>query len=129
MKPVLMSSSVREGIGMKEAIAIKWAEALESGKYVQGNRALRINTGVEVKFCCLGVLCNISGLGSWVQDYYYVDDERAGGYLPGPVMEWAGVTSRDPKLTSDQTATQVNDDMGTGFKEIARLIRENWQTM
>ena len=40
----------------------KWLAALRSGKYQQAKAALhRQGDG----FCCLGVLCDVSGLGKW----------------------------------------------------------------
>lgn len=40
----------------------KWIKALRSGRYKQGVKRLR----GDDKFCCLGVACDISGLGSWI---------------------------------------------------------------
>lgn len=39
----------------------KWVEALRSGKFQQTNGALRDLDG----YCCLGVACEVSGLGYW----------------------------------------------------------------
>jgi hypothetical protein len=39
----------------------KWVEALESGRYKQGTGRLRDRDC----YCCLGVLCDISGVGEW----------------------------------------------------------------
>lgn len=41
----------------------KWLEALRSGKYEQAHRFLRVGNA----FCCLGVACEISGRGHWVE--------------------------------------------------------------
>ncbi len=41
-----------------------WAAALESGNYTQIQGRLHTDTG----FCCLGVLCEISQLGTWKRD-------------------------------------------------------------
>ncbi len=38
---------------------IKWAEALESGKYKQGTRYLR---NIDDEYCCLGVICSINNV-------------------------------------------------------------------
>lgn len=40
---------------MRQDIAIKWAEALESGEYPQTKLCLRDDAG----FCCLGVLTDL----------------------------------------------------------------------
>ena len=39
----------------------EWLVALESGEYKQGRGRLRDDNG----FCCLGVACDLSGLGEW----------------------------------------------------------------
>ena len=43
---------------MKAELKTKWIEALRSGKYNQGRRALVTNQG---SYCCLGVLCDVMG--------------------------------------------------------------------
>lgn len=51
---------------MKKEVAKAWVEALRSGKYKQGKGWLRQEEpGVEPTFCCLGVLCDLSGQGRW----------------------------------------------------------------
>ena len=40
----------------------KWVAGLRSGKYKQGRGMLKRNAVGGVKHCCLGVLCEISGL-------------------------------------------------------------------
>jgi hypothetical protein len=40
----------------------KWLSALRSGEYKQGRQRLRTHDGA---MCCLGVLCEISGIGKW----------------------------------------------------------------
>jgi hypothetical protein len=39
----------------------KWVAALRSGQFKQGRGSLRNGN----QYCCLGVLCVISGLGEW----------------------------------------------------------------
>ena len=46
---------------MEAKMKKRWIKALRSGEYEQGREDLK----VDEKFCCLGVLCDISGLGSW----------------------------------------------------------------
>ena len=76
---------------MKKEVADEWIKALRSGDYNQTKESLSDGDG----FCCLGVLCDISGLGSW-NDYgdstHYGTE---GEVLPEFVMEWAGI--RDPE--------------------------------
>ena len=42
----------------------KWLSALESGEYNQGVGALRTEKG----YCCLGVACDVVGLGKWTTE-------------------------------------------------------------
>ncbi len=50
---------------MNKTLMKKWAKALRSGKYKQGRHSLRNKNDT---FCCLGVLCDISGMGEWTGD-------------------------------------------------------------
>jgi hypothetical protein len=52
----------------------EWIEALRSGNYEQTQGALR----KDDKFCCLGVLCDISGEGEWASES---DDDGEIGYV------------------------------------------------
>ena len=47
----------------------KWLEALRSGKYKQALSTLKNN---EAAYCCLGIACEISGLGEWSGDEFGV---------------------------------------------------------
>lgn len=95
-----------------------WVEALRSGKYQQATRQLRDGDA----FCCLGVACEISGLGKWSGNSFpvYLGDSR---FLPTEVREWLGISGRlggfgrrNRKYLAD-----LNDD-GTTFSEIADII-------
>lgn len=41
----------------------EWVKALRSGKYEQAKGTLKQTDGGREQFCCLGVACDISGLG------------------------------------------------------------------
>ena len=80
---------------MKQDIAKQWVAALRSGKYSQHRGALHDEN--ENSFCCLGVLCDISGFDSWH------GDESRQRYLgkrfdlPDKVKDWAGTNGRTPQ--------------------------------
>lgn len=100
---------------MNPEVKKQWIKALEGGEYLQATGALRL----EGRFCCLGVLCDISNLGQWEgvdgqwpQSYLEVDD-----YLPGQVANWAGLGG-----CIELDLAKLNDD-GKSFKEIADYIR------
>ena len=89
----------------------KWVEALRSGKHKQGKRVLRDNG----RYCCLGVLCEISGLP-------YNDHDA---YPPASVCDWAGLLVYSPPVLIDGkelALTTLNDDYRMSFNEIADLI-------
>lgn len=100
----------------------EWIEALESDKYQQGVGCLR-NAD---KFCCLGVLCDISGDGKWrnkegLSSYHFELFEM--GYelhfsrLPVPLMARVGITS-----DQERRLMQYND-RGVSFRSIAGWLR------
>lgn len=116
---------------MKPEIKARWVAALRSGKYEQAYGALRRNVG----FCCLGVLCDVASedqIGKWepshmevqrVQKIYQFNchnKQSSDGLLPGPVMEWAGLSCPSPVV---EASTLVgHNDEGESFSEIADLI-------
>lgn len=110
---------------MNGEIKAKWLAALRSGKYEQGEGALFNNN----KFCCLGVLCEIHS--DEVEDLWEVDQDGVNTYdsdsglLPAVVMEWAGLTSKDPRVQVSEdkevTVSYLNDE-GHSFKYIADII-------
>src|SRR5688572_22889210 len=76
-----------------------WVEALRSGKYEQARQRLR----VENSMCCLGVACDISGLGHWhpagdedgvIVDYITLRDQRRND-LPQEVQDWLGLAGEE----------------------------------
>lgn len=108
---------------MNNEIKEKWCEALESGHFKQGTGALCGIYDGEERYCCLGVLCEITGIKKgkfsfYLNKYEYVFDdyERGRNYIPDNFM---GVNSDQIKKLS-----VMNDD-GKNFAEIAAYIREN----
>ena len=77
---------------LKPEIKQKWIEALRSGQYQQITEGLhRVVNNCE-GYCCLGVLCDISQLGSWSavgngEWYYYEGDDRSNDYPPVTVVD------------------------------------------
>jgi len=110
----------------------QWVEALRSEKYQQGQDKLRDGN----KFCCLGVACDISGLGEWVTTEHFDDDGMPlTGYeipdvtdtechvLPVKVMEWLGVDNSEVTILDNDVdlLTRANDE-GYSFSKIADII-------
>lgn len=117
---------------MNPKIKAQWVEALRSGRYQQGDGALRARNN---KFCCLGVLCDLhaSAVG---REWDWDDDGDAysyGGYselLPTSVMEWAELEDDAPTVQYDIGGTKCTDnlaslnDEGRTFDWIADKIEE-----
>lgn len=77
---------------MKAKVKAAWLEALRSGKYQQTHARLKKPDG----YCCLGVLCDISGVGSWVPrdtcfEYEVGAHGGATADLPHEVCTFAGL--------------------------------------
>ena len=99
----------------------RWLTALESGEYKQARDRLRDDNG----FCCLGVACDLSGLGEWTlnRDLTHVFADGGQGaerdYLLFSVRDWLSITRAEEAALAD-----MNND-GKTFAEIAKWIREN----
>ena len=120
---------------MDKALKAKWLEALRSGRYKQGKFRLRNNRD---EFCCLGVLCDISGEGEWTHtcdisgegewthtrckgySYWKEGKEADVNVLPLFVSNFANLTDVEEEVLIDK-----NDGDGLSFKEIADWIEEN----
>lgn len=103
---------------MNQEVKQLWVEALRSGKYEQGKYCLRTAEG---KYCCLGVLCEISG-----KEY---NPEQLG--IPNEIMEWADLDSYLPEIPDSQEVvggpvklSHLNDAANYSFEQIATLIEE-----
>ncbi len=124
---------------LKPNVKAKWLEALRSGKYPQGEAALRTRmpNGTD-SFCCLGVLCDVLSPNEW-------SPEPAGSkrnlitFQPSPVfMGWSAFLPN--RLMQEQFIGaensglphklqlhlgSMNDKDHKSFAEIAQWIEEN----
>lgn len=107
---------------MKKEVADAWVAALRSDEYKQGRQWLRDNG----KFCCLGVLCDISKLGSWIGKSYL----RETTILPLDVIEYAEMKSSRGLIGEygDICLTALNDN-GKTFTDIADVIEKYWEEL
>lgn len=53
-----------------------WVAALRSGEWHQSRDALRTEGEGRTGFCCLGVACEMSGLGAWIDGAYFQDRDQ-----------------------------------------------------
>lgn len=120
----------------QEEILRKWAEALRSGEYKQGDGYLRYDTDEgDCLYCCLGVLADMYSkeFGKEWDDssgnYYYIDCSSL--YLPDSVIEWAGLDTNSGFMDGDDEIdfAVMNDDEDMKFPEIANEIEKviNWR--
>jgi hypothetical protein len=113
----------------------KWVDTLRSGDYKQGTGQLYDNG----YYCCLGVACEISGLGKWVAgltkcddlkvSIYITDNSWAWGTLPLEVSDYFGLPFSDPIVTfkdNPHCLSTLNDSTRLSFEEIADLIEETF---
>jgi hypothetical protein len=118
---------------MKEDVKAKWVEALRSGRFEQGRRALR---KMDDTYCCLGVLCELAVEAGVIapatvasqfgEPYGYLYAEETAG-LPQAVQEWSGLHSSLgylPEGFSNSSNLAAVNDSGNGFEVIADIIEE-----
>jgi hypothetical protein len=96
----------------------KWIEALRSGRYMQCKFCLRSPSNA---YCCLGVMCDVSGEGKWNPDNSYRVGDEYTAYVPPPV--WSaekGLSEASVRILCD-----LNDEKQASFAEIADYIEAN----
>lgn len=98
----------------------KLVGALRGGRYAQTRGGLRDPHGL----CCLGVACDISGLGKWdSHDCYRIgENESSVSFLPEAVREWLGWYGRDGATEYDAVNLAALNDEGATFNQIADVI-------
>lgn len=106
----------------------KLAAALRSGKYKQGKLTLR---NKKDEFCCLGVACDISGLGEWTSQFdcwfYEVSEtDKENAILPRAVMKWLGFNYKrgNHRQGSNPTSLVEMNDHGATFDQIAAILED-----
>lgn len=109
---------------MNQEIKQRWVEALRSNQYQQTKGFLHDDIG----FCCLGVLCDLAVQDGVIEetsvndgDYFCYDTEST--LLPYEVVEWARLSSKDPKVVNNgETTLSTLNDNGNSFISIAEVI-------
>lgn len=93
----------------------EWAEALRSGKYLQGIGKLR---PTNITFCCLGVACDIYDSSKWNipagLSYWNWEDSRY--VLPDTIIDDTGMSPFESKVLTTKNDNRVP------FSEIADII-------
>lgn len=124
---------------MNKEAAMRWADALESGKYKQTIGMLKDERG----YCCLGVLCEVDGIkkedivsGDKQRIYTLYGKDRDRCFLPTELVYKYDMSSRRAHVyTSIKHRGKTYDnlaemnDAGVRFKTIARYIRKYWEKL
>lgn len=128
----------RPRLVLKPAIKREWIARLASGQYAQGHGFLnRLDEAGTIRFCCLGVLCEIA-----VMDHVVARGEREiGGFLayrsigrfddqcsvalPYSVQQWAGINDDMGRFGTTNLAG-LNDGLKLDFRTIAATIEREF---
>ncbi|SRR6266700_7902151 len=106
---------------MKKSVMVKWVAALRSGKYKQTRNQLHNPKGDG--YCCLGVLCKISG-----KEFNSVEQ-----FIPQNIRFWAGLKSNDGNCCDTElkgcSLATYNDNSKYSFKKIADIIEKNYKKL
>ena len=116
---------------MKKVWATKWVKALRSGEYKQTKGVLYNGKG----YCCLGVLCKITG-----EEFTYSKEKnrycvRGGGsnlesvLLPLHVINKVGMKSCSGLWLRHEDSLSELNDQGKSFERIAAIIEENYKEL
>jgi hypothetical protein len=133
---------------MEKILAMKWVEALRSGKYKQGTGQLRQPrrlanhrySKTRYDYCCLGVLGNICGIGPEAMhgnNLLYGDLKIKCGIrsaMGTPYDEWGYMTEAALRHAADgEMVKYVNlataNDRGVSFRRIASWIEKNYEKL
>lgn len=123
----------------KERIRL-FVNALRSGKYRQGRGKLAEYKPEEkrVRYCCLGVACEVAkanGLELRRErvdfEYGYAHDQKGldTSLLPRSVRDWFGFDSENPLLVTsprDYYAVDCNDELRWPFQKIADAFENKY---
>lgn len=110
----------------------KWVDALRSGEYEQGKNCLAQETENKIKYCCLGVACELAYQENFVdkvvieaahgQSSIFYGASVQSGCLPIEVMRWLEVDANDPYIHVAGDWLSALNDEGLTFNNIADLI-------
>lgn len=107
---------------MKKITKKKWINALRSGKYKQGDGSLYRCEDNEKFYCCLGVLCQVTGNSHnrhMVDEFPRFDDD-------GDVAHFMGLSAYMQNRLSYMN--DGNGEQPQSFSQIADYIEKNVKT-
>lgn len=108
---------------MDAQLKAKWVEALRSGEFKQGQG--KLHNPKEDSYCCLGVLCKLSG-AVWGEHSETIEEEYDDGsetitrkYDHVPLMDGQSLASADDEELSEDACWKF------GIKDQSELISMN----
>ena len=112
----------------------KLVDTLRTTNKRQGRGYLRQRGNKTVKFCCLGIACEVAiaeGVEISRNTRYSVSTYSGGAYsLPSEVRNFFGFEHSDPRLLdengNEDTASGLNDDEKYNFKRIADAFERTY---
>lgn len=106
---------------LDKKIKRKWVTALMSGKFKKGIGALTSTTSKKTsRFCCLGVLCEISHRIKRKGDNYLFGKQPRHLDLPDTFLREIGLS-----LEEQNILIILNDDKRWSLKKIGKYIEKN----
>lgn len=109
---------------MRKEIADLWVRELESGAWEQGKYFLEHSN----TYCVFGILTNIAA----TQGICSHDGKNIGTFdgvmqlAPESVVQWAELKSNNGELSQYKYSLAELNDKGKSFKELAKIIKENY---
>jgi len=136
-------------LNISKEVFTDWLIALRSGEYNQGKQRLhRVRLGRD-EYCCLGVLCEVSG---FERSYYvagaisYSSGGKSSKYVyPLPLQEYDNVINNDPLIDISKfpellhlykkydiisgtfTLSTFNDAFNVSFEDIALILETGFE--
>jgi hypothetical protein len=112
---------------MDQQIKAQWVEALRSGTYTQCQSRLRSDSD---SFCVNGVLCDLHARATggqwerlgWYKNWLYHQRAISPSH---EVLEWAGMQPYNAVTKTEWEETEVRNDGGMTFAELADYIEAN----
>lgn len=113
----------------KPTLLDRWIVALRSEEYKQGRKKLKVGD----RFCCLGVLCDLSKVGEWRdspyesllgqhQSYLVKFYPATSTVLPSPVLGALAFGAPWFDFSVQDDLVHMNDNMNKTFDEIADYL-------
>lgn len=106
---------------MNQEIKTKWVAALRSGHYAQTKNNLKDKD----RYCCLGVLCEISKLETGFGIVENLKETDTDENIGPTIQRWAGLTNAEGNevtINGRHKALANHNDEGCTFLQIADAI-------